>query len=308
MGNSVVMRARSAYLLMLLGAFAFAAMVALSHVAGERCDWQYVAFARALVSFLLAVGFARATGTRLVLSGPAPLWVRSIAGSLGVVTAFYAYTHLPVSDGVTLNTTSAIWVTLLGWVVFGQRASAGTWLAVGAGVVGVALVQQPHFAGGRALAALAGLASAVCAAVSMLGLNRLQDVDARAVVAHFSGVSSVVMLVVLLASDAASRPGPLTDPLTLGLLVGVGAAGAAGQYAMTLAFARGNASRVSVVGLSQIVMSAGLDALVWRHVPNALSLAGMALVAAPTAWLLLHRTDRADAPQDQSFEQTLNPI
>ena len=182
-----VMDSRAAYGHMLWGAFAFAAMVAMSHLAGERCDWHFVAFARSFVAFLLAAGVARAGGVRLVQRGPTPLWVRSVAGSLGVATSFYAYTQLPVSDAVTLNTTSSIWVTVLGWAVFGQPATRRTWAAVATGVAGVALVQQPHFASGNVLASVMGLLSAVCAATSMLGLNRLQSVDPRAVVAHFSG-------------------------------------------------------------------------------------------------------------------------
>jgi drug/metabolite transporter (DMT)-like permease len=284
-------------------------MGALSHSAGEVCDWRYVAFARAFVAFLLTLGIARASGARLVFRGPGSLWVRSIAGSIGVVTSFYAVTHLPVSDAITLNTTSSIWVTILGWAVLGQPAGARTWTAVAAGFAGVALIEQPHFASGGLLASALGLASAVCAATAMLGLNRLRNVDPWAVVAHFSGVSSVVTLAVLLASDALPRWHEAAAPSTLGLLVGVGAAGVLGQFGMTLAFTHGNAARVSVVGLTQILFSLLFDVVVWRRDVNAISLAGMALVALPTAWLLLNRPEPVESSLDASaFDHSLHPV
>src|SRR3712207_1652383 len=82
-----------AYLLMLLGSLAFASMGALSHLAGERCDWHLVAVARSSLAFALTLALALLSGVRLVLLRPAVLWMRSVAGSLGVLFAFYALTH-----------------------------------------------------------------------------------------------------------------------------------------------------------------------------------------------------------------------
>ena len=76
-----------AYLFMLSGSLAFAVMGALSHLAGERCEWQVVAAARTGVAFVLSAALAAASGVRLVWLRPATLWLRSVAGSLGVLCA-----------------------------------------------------------------------------------------------------------------------------------------------------------------------------------------------------------------------------
>jgi drug/metabolite transporter (DMT)-like permease len=275
-----------AYLFMLLSSLSFASMGALGHLAGERCDWHLVAAARGSLAFLFTLALSLAAGVRLVLFRPALLWVRSVAGSLGVLFAFYALTHLPVSTALTLSNTVPVWVTLLAWPVLGQRPRASVWVAVAAGLAGIVLIQRPE-AGGERLAAGLALANAVSTSVSMIGLNRLGGVDARAVVTHFSGVATVFTVGFMLLSGGRVDYAPLGDGRTLALLLGVGLSATVGQLAMTKAFALGNPSRVSVVGLMQIVFALVFDLLFWRRQFGALVVVGIVLVVAPSAWLML---------------------
>jgi drug/metabolite transporter (DMT)-like permease len=285
-----------AYLFMLSSSLAFAVMGALSHVAGGRCEWQVVAAARTSVAFVLSATLAVLTGVRLVWFRPLTLWMRSGAGSVGLLCSFYALTHLPVSTALTLSNTVPVWVTLLAWPALGQRPSRGVWAAVAAGLAGIVLIQRPETAADR-WASLAALGSALCTAVAMIGLNRLGGVDARAVVTHFSGVSTAVTLAVLLLSGgAAAAGGAFAEPTTPLLLAGVGLAGTLGQLTMTRAFALGTPARVSVVGLTQIVFAIAFDALLWRRRFDALTILGILLVAAPSAWLMLHHPLRKSTP------------
>jgi drug/metabolite transporter (DMT)-like permease len=285
-----------AYALMLASSLSFAAMGALSHAAGERCDWQLVAFARSSLAFLLTLTLSLSAGVRLVLFKPPILWVRSLAGSVGVLFAFYALTHLPVSTALTLSNTVPVWVTLLAWPVLGQRPRAGVWRAVALGLAGVVLIQRPEAAGDRLACALA-LGNALSTAVSMIGLNRLAGVDARAVVTHFSGVSTVCTLAFMLLSGGRVEYSPLRDTTTLALLLGVGLAATLGQLTMTKAFASSAVpSKVSVVGLMQIVFALLFDLLLWHRRFDALVILGIALVVAPSAWLMLHNPLRRQTP------------
>jgi drug/metabolite transporter (DMT)-like permease len=283
-----------AYLFMLSGSFAFAVMGALSHLAGERVEWQVVALARTGVAFALSWALTRASGVRLVWLRPATLWVRSVAGSLGVLCAFYALTHLPISTALTLSNTVPVWVTLLAWPALGQRPNATVWLAVGVGLCGILLIQRPDAAGDR-WAMLAALGNALCTAVAMIGLNRLGGLDARAVVTHFSGVSTVFTAAVLLLTGGGAAAGAFAGATPM-LLAGVGLAGTLGQLAMTRAFALGTPARVSVVGLMQIVFALAFDVLIWRRSFDALTVLGILLIAAPSGWLMLHHPLRKNTP------------
>jgi drug/metabolite transporter (DMT)-like permease len=274
-----------AYAFMLASAFSFAVMGALGHAAGERCDWHLVAAARSSVAFVLTLSLSLASGVRLVFFRPAILWMRSVAGSVGVLFAFYALTHLPVSTSITLSNTVPVWVTLLAWPVLHQRPGRDVWAAIIIGLTGVVLIQRPEAAGDRLACALA-LGNALSTSVSMIGLNRLGGVDARAVVTHFSGVATVFTLAFLLLSGGRVDYRTLADSTTLTLLAGVGVAATVAQLMMTKAFASASPSKVSVVGLMQIVFALLFDLLVWHRRFDALALLGMVLVVGPSAWLM----------------------
>lgn len=280
---------------MLASSLAFATMGAFSHLAGERADWQLVAVARTLVAFILSASLALSTGVRLVFLGPPLLWMRSLAGSIGVLCAFYALTHLPISTALTLSNTVPVWVTLLAWPVLGQRPAGAVWAAIATGMCGIALIQRPELVGDR-LAGLLAVGNALCTAVAMIGLNRLGGLDARAIVTHFSGVSTIFTLAVLLVSGDAVHYDALRSAPTLLLLACVGAAGTLGQLAMTKAFALGSPARVSVVGLTQIVFALLYDLLLWRRQFDLLTGAGIFLVVAPSAWLMLRHPLPKSAP------------
>ncbi|HEX5084256.1 MAG TPA: EamA family transporter [Blastocatellia bacterium] len=282
---------KTPYLHMLWASMAFATTAAFSHRAGELCDWRLVVAARGVVTFFFAAIIAKAGGVKFVWRDSATLWIRSVASGVGMVCGFYALTHLPVSDTLTLINTSPIWVTLLSWLIFGQRPTVGVICAVIVSVTGIALIQQPHFQSGK-FAGLIALCAAFCVSVSMLGLGRLKHIDPRAIAAHFSGVASVAAILLLLLTDRKDYSDQLGNKSVLLLLTLVGAGGALGQIGMTRAFAKGHASRVSVIALSQILFGLGFDVLFWSRSVNLISLLGMALVIAPTAWLILGKASQ----------------
>src|SRR5262245_43315909 len=133
---------------MLLGSLAFASMAALAHDLAAQCDWQIVAFVRAVLACLFALILAWSAGARLVVWRPGVLWARSIAGSISMVCSFYAYARLPVADVLTLTNMFPIWVALLCWPLLHEAPSGSVWLSVFSGVAGVVLMQQPHLAEG----------------------------------------------------------------------------------------------------------------------------------------------------------------
>ncbi len=282
---------KTPYLHMLWASLAFALMAAFSHWAGERCDWRLVAIARTCVAFFFSFLIAKISGVKLVFWRPKKLWIRSLAGSTGLLCNFYALANLPVSDTLTLMNTAPVWVTLLLWFVFKQKPTGGILFAVAISVIGIALIQQPHFQGGK-FACLMALCGAFCTSIAMLGLNRLQSVDPRAIVVHFSCVSSFTTLLFTLFTSHENYVAQVQDIRTVSLLLLVGMAGVAGQMGMTMAFARGQAARVAVVSLTQILFGLIFDVVFWKHQINLISLIGMLLVAAPTAWLIMSETPR----------------
>jgi drug/metabolite transporter (DMT)-like permease len=277
-----------AYVWMLLGAASFASMGAMAGLLRRDLGWPVIALGRAAVPLALFGLAAVVSGVRLRWRGPRALWVRSLAGSVSMLCMFYSLTRLPVSVVFTLANLYPLWVALLSWPLLGQAPGRGVWACAVVGVVGVVLVQRPFLAAGDHTC-WAALAVSVLTAVVMVALHRLSEVDVRAVVFHFSLVSlGVCLLALTLAGPAgggAVRSGPPTA-LTLLVLGGMGLAAASGQLFMTLAFASGPPARVSVVGLTQVRFAVLYDLLLWGRSFEPASIVGIALVIAPTAWLV----------------------
>lgn len=281
------------YLWMLCGAFSFAVMAVLAEDLTRKpapdapplCDWQTVAVFRAGLVALFAAVLAWHAGAKLVWLRPWRLWVRSVAGSCSMVGAFYAFGHLPANDVVTLSNTFPLWVALLSWPLYGEAPGGKMVLAILIGIAGVVLVEQPHLEAGK-LGVFAALASAVFTAVAMLGLNRLRDIDPRAVVVHFSLVATLFCLGAFLIVPRAEPLERVLEPGVIARLLGIGVSATVGQVFLTLAFGRGAPAKVSVVGLTQIVFVMGLCVWAFDRSVNAVAAVGTALVIAPTAWLL----------------------
>jgi drug/metabolite transporter (DMT)-like permease len=276
------------YLWMLSGCLVFAVMSILTHELRFALHWPVIAFTRSVLPCIFIGILAVVTGTRLVFFRPRILWMRSIAGSISLVCAFYAMTHMPVSDVLTITNTFPIWVALLSWPLLRERPGLGVWIATGCGVVGVVLVQQPHIREGN-FACVAALVSSFATAIAMIGLHRLKEVDPPAIVVHFSAVSCLFSGAALFFFQQPASMELNVDSLSLAMLLGIGVTASVGQLCLTKAFTAGPAARVSVVGLTQIVFAAVLEVIFLHYDVNSAKLVGMGMVIAPTAWLMAVR-------------------
>jgi drug/metabolite transporter (DMT)-like permease len=279
------------YLWMIWSAVSFSSMGALSKLLADTSDWRFLTFIRALLMLLFAVAIGVATRTPFIFRGTPTLWMRSLVGSLSMVCTFYTLTHLQFSEATTLIKSYPLWVALLSWIFLKERPSAKVWIAIVVGVVGVVMIAQPHFDTAR-VALVTGVVASISTAVVMLGLNRLANVNARSIVIHFAMAATVATAAVFATTGSGRGIGALARPRELTMLLGMGLLGTVGQIALTRAFALGDPSRVSVVGLSEMLFGAAYDRMLWDRHFGWLTLAGMALVAAPTAWLLATTTMR----------------
>ena len=174
-----------------------------------------------------------------------------------------------------------------------EKPTLGVWFAVLFSVAGVGVAVQPHGDGFQLVPTFFALFAAFFTAVAMMGLNRLRSVHPLAVVTHFSAVCTMfgavgitVAATGILDIDAAGDPDWHRHPLVWLEIVGVGMTATIGQLFLTLAFSRGTATKVAVVGLAQVVMVMVLEiALGWKTF-EATMLLGTVMVLMPVAWLM----------------------
>ena len=288
------------YLWMLCGSGWFAAMVVFIGICNQHVAWQTVAAFRASLAAVFALCLALFTHTPLTVGTPV-LWLRSVAGSLSMVTGFYALMSLPQpqqSDSLVITNAFPVWVVLLSWPMFGERPTLPVLGAVGCAVAGVALTKGadvsrfgwPH---------LAALVSSVFTAVAMMGLNRVKGVASLAVVVHFSFVSAAfcgMTYLVPARPEDAGKPLLPQSVVQWAELLAVGATATAGQIFLTKAFRGGPASKISVIGLSQVVMVMLWEAAVNGRAFSGWEVGGAGLVLGPVAYLMLRERRRARPP------------
>ena len=307
------------YLWMLLGTFAFAVMAVLINELKEEVPWQWIALARSSLAMLFGAGLVLAAGAKFVFLKPGTLWMRSLAGSVSLLCGFYAMTHYDVSVVLTLTNMYPLWVAVLSWPLMGELPSTDTWIAAVVGVIGVAVLSfgttPPVSSLGMAasevagtsswsatIAILAAIVSAMTSAIALIGLHKLHAIDSRAVVTHFSFVSTmgcVGAIVVVAFTQPSAHPLGLpasATAATLLMLVCVGLAATAGQLFLTKAFTTGSPSRISVIGLAQTAITMLFQVILHGQQFSPITLAGMALIVAPTAWVLLRGRAVADEP------------
>jgi drug/metabolite transporter (DMT)-like permease len=287
------------YLWMVSGCACFAVMSVLAHAAGERANWQTVAFSRSFLVLVFVGLYSASTGVKLAFLRPRQLWLRSLAGSFSLVTGFYALYRLPASTVTTLTSTYPIWVALLSWPMLRVLPTPRVWLGVLGGVLGVYLIQQPH-GGADDFAVFVALVSAFGTSIAMLGLHRIKGVSPNAIVVHFSAVAAVCSAAAFLLFEVKSDTTPFYDPTVLSLLLGVGLTASFGQLFLTRAFSHGDPSRVAVVGLSQVVFTLIIDVIFTGHELTGPVVVGTLFILAPTAWVMMERRKRkrliADVP------------
>lgn len=271
---------------MLFSAFCFALMGAFTHSLKDTFDWRVTGFARAFINFVLIVILAGATKKPLLFfKVPSTLWWRSLAGTVSILCTFYVFANLPIAEATSLTNLIPIWMALLIAVVDNKLVSRSVLISIVLSVVGVFLIQQPHFDQGS-FAVYVGIAQAFFAAVAVYNLHRTKHLHPTTVVAHFTGVASVVTFVVMLPSlSTIFDEAKYSLPVIISLL-GVGFTGTAAQLAMTRAYILGNPSINSTVGLAQVAFATVLDILIWSRTFGIETILGILLITLPTTFFV----------------------
>jgi drug/metabolite transporter (DMT)-like permease len=137
--------------------------------------------------------------------------------------------------------------------------------------------------------ALIGVLAALFAAVAQVGVRQLTRTEPLVVIIFYFALVSTVLSAVPAALSWRTPEGR-----EWGLLLAIGATGSVGQLLLTAAYAHAPAARVGPFIYSSVVFAGLLEWGLWKSVPDALSFAGMVVVAG--AGILALRVG-ADAPQ-----------
>jgi drug/metabolite transporter (DMT)-like permease len=242
-----------------------------------------VAFLRGAASLpFVLVWVARTDGFAPLLRVRWSLHLLRGALIIGMLTAFaYALRTLPLSTAYTLFFVAPLMITALSGPLLGERVGLARWLAIGAGFIGTLVVLRPSASGFFSWPALAILAAASSYALSAITVRILGRTD--------SSQTMVFWLLALLALGAGVLAVPHWVPIASAhwpIICGVGLCGALGQWALTEAFARTQASVIAPLEYSALAWGLMLDLLLWQQLPDAGTAVGGTIIVASGLYLI----------------------
>jgi drug/metabolite transporter (DMT)-like permease len=270
---------------MLLACAAFVAMQALVKSVRERgLDPSEVMFFRTAPGLPLLFWALRRRGESVQPDRPGNLFVRSLFGSLAMATNFTSLRSLSLSQFSTLGLSQPVFVALASPLLLKERVRGSTWLAMTLAFAGayVLLSRDVNAQDVPLFAAALGLTSALASAFAMIWVRKSTESDPpERVVFHFAAWVSLGSLAVGLSRGyfVSMWSAPELGSLLV-QIAGMAACGTAGQVLMTRAYVYGEATAVSMVGYSTVLMSMLLDLTVWGVAPGPGALLGSILMLA----------------------------
>jgi drug/metabolite transporter (DMT)-like permease len=279
-----------AIVMMLLCVAVFSAMDTVLKVLSAHYPPFQVASLRGASSLPWLLAWAMAT------TGLAPLlrvrWaLHLLRGALGIMmmAAFvYALRTLPLSTAYSIFFVAPLLITALSVPFLGERVGPRRWFAIAVGFIGVLVVLRPGDEGVLTTAGLAVLLAALGYAVSAITVRVLARTD--------STQAMVVWLMLLMALGAGLLAWPHWVPLRAEhgwLILGLGIAGALGQYLITEAFRLGEASLLAPLEYTALIWGVMWDATLWGVLPDGVTWLGAGIIVASGLYLLRREGARA---------------
>ncbi len=212
---------------------------------------------------------------------------RATSGIIATFATFYAVATAPLAEVLAINYSAPLFATLGAMLFLGERVRRVRGLALAAGFLGMLLVLQP---GTQPMTPglWAAVVSALATAFSLVAIKQLTGFEDPRAVAAWSFILTTPVSI-LVALPFWSWPGPGEWPLLLAL----GACAAAGQIALSNAFAAADASAVMPYDFVRFLLITLAGILLFGERYGPLTLLGGAIILSATIVLALRERQLA---------------
>jgi drug/metabolite transporter (DMT)-like permease len=214
---------------------------------------------------------------------PGILLFRSAVGTASTIFAFYAYQKMPLADANALSFTRALWMVPLAVFVLGEKVGPRRIAATVVGFGGVLVMLQPGGGGASlGLPAFAMLASSLMFAMTITGMKVMTRDHSAITLLVWAGSLGVIM----------SLPPALfvwrwPSFIDLCLLSAMGVLGTITQWTYIKGMGIGDAAAMAPVDYTRLVFAIALGYVLFRDVPNGVTMIGASIVIASTLYITL---------------------
>ena len=252
--------------------------------------WQFH-FLRAVAAIAILVPLTFVFGARLRPRAPGRVLLRSSLNSFAMVIYFGCLGFMPIAQVVAGLFTAPIFVVLFSVALFGERISPRHLIAVALGFLGILLVLRPEAGDLSALSVLPVLAGAFYGLGNLITRRWLGAEGTLSLLAAFFGMmliwGGLGCLAIALwplpvapgAEGWATRGWVAPEGVFLAMILVQAVGSIVGVGLSIRAYQLADATMVAVFENSLLVFATIWAIILWREVPDALAVAGLALIA-----------------------------
>ncbi len=263
---------------MLLAALCFAALDATSKTLSQTFTVPLLVWARYAFHLLLMVVFLAPTMKWKLLTTNRPrlqvMRALVLVGTTGFAMA--SFRTMPLAEATSILFATPLAVALLAGPFLGERVGAARWIGVLTGFCGMLLVARPG--GAMSAAGIAwALAAAACYAIYQIQTRQLSPTENTWTMLFYTALVGTAAMSLGLPLFWA---GPMPTPREALMIASLGVFGGTGHLLLIRAFRYAPASTLAPFIYVQLVWAIFFGWLFYRHIPDTVSIVGMAVIAA----------------------------
>ncbi|MDP2738923.1 MAG: DMT family transporter [Pseudorhodobacter sp.] len=217
-----------------------------------------------------------------------PRWtaLRTDSAEITGVSAFYAFSVLPLAQTYAILFAAPLLITLLAIPVLGEKVGLRRGLAIVAGLIGVLIVLRPG-AAPLSLGHAAALAAAVFSSLASVIVRKIGQDERSVVLLLYPMTANFVVMGCAL--PFVYRPLPLEH---LGLLGIIASFGFVAMLLIIVAYRAGEAVIVAPMQYSQMIWAAIFGYLIFGERPDLYTAIGAGVIIASGIYILLRERHR----------------
>ncbi|MGF1728634.1 DMT family transporter [Photobacterium kasasachensis] len=260
--------------LALLSTALFTVVGVLVRVLSDSIDLFQILLFRQLV--FLSLLMPAIVGNLEVLLKPKRLKLhtfRILGAFVALYLGFVTVSNIPLADATALGFTQVLFVACISRLFLAEAISAKRLFTIIVGFIGVMLVVQPSFEQTSMLYTLLGLVAALGAAVAVICVRKVAQVEPRitllAYQAIFVGLMALIPSILVWQWPSAYE---------LALLIGVGVLSSIAQWIGVTAYKYGEANVIANVEYAKIIYSLFFGYWLFAEKPDLLAMVGVILI------------------------------